>query len=292
MKTKAFFDMFLILCLFVMPAEAQLTLPRNTIRIDLDGSLHFGGDYFLRLEFFEDSELYDYNFDDATFQYIKVDELAYLEHCSFKNAVFWDGQILMRNKRRFKDCDFTNAYFRTNFILSISPDVFVQTRNYQLKELKMGAFSGDFENFDFSDYEISCSFCPSITGAKFENAHFRKASIPAYFTQEQLKQTRNYRNGIFTEIQFLDPHRYAEYVPESLFRELDISNMSFSNCRLRGSFSGTNMTDTVFTESDLSTVEDLTLEQVKSTWNYKAGRMSLCKWPKYIEKALEEEKKQ
>ena len=102
MKTKAFFDMFLILCLFVMPAEAQLTLPRNTIRIDLDGSLHFGGDYFLRLEFFEDSELYDYNFDDATFQYIKVDELAYLEHCSFKNAVFWDGQILMRNKGDLK----------------------------------------------------------------------------------------------------------------------------------------------------------------------------------------------
>ena len=51
------------------------------------------------------------------------------------------------------------------------------------------------------------------------------------------------------------------------------------------------MTDTVFTECYLTTVRDLTLEQVKSTWNYKAGRMSLCKWPEYIEKALEEEEK-
>ena len=244
----------------------------------------------------DDGAITDCNFDNTLFRYINT---SYQDicHTSFKNCIFQNGFFYTNTTN-----DYTNAYFAPNFqVQRLSPESFMQTRNYTKKVILFNLRESEFNNFDFSDFTISSYFRVGTEGAKFHNTWFKNAKIPKYLTQEQIKQTKNYQTGVFHGISFWEHEPYMlkfmreqnKWIPErqQIFQNLDISGMTFSFCELYGSFSGTNMTDTVFTESDLSTVEDLTLEQVKSTWNYKAGRMSLCKWPEYIEKALEEEEK-
>ena len=227
------------------------------------------------------------HFENTMFQYVWVDIFANLTDFSFRDCVFLSGKI------DFPDADFTYSLFLENCDIYLSPEQLMQTKNYKLKILRCERLIGNYPNVDFSDFEISCQFfAEDLDGAKFHNTWFIDSLIPKGMTQEQFKQTRNYRTGIFLGVyNTLAVDARRDIKTRSIFQDLDISGMNFSFCKLGGSFSGTNMTDTVFTECYLTTVRDLTLEQVKSTWNYKAGRMSLCKWPEYIEKALEEEEK-
>jgi len=249
------------------------------------------------LMLYEEDTIDDCNFDRTHFRYIDAE--WGISRCSFKNCIFQCGYL-----RADETNDYTNAYFAADMEVSYhGPKSFIQTRNYAKKVIFFDIKTADYSNFDFSDFTISSYFRVRTEGAKFHNTWFKNAVLPKYLTQEQIKQTKNYQTGVFHGISFWEYYPYElklikvnvpiKPMPElqQIFQNLDISGMTFSFCELYGSFSGTNMTDTVFTESDLSTVEDLTIEQVKSTWNYKAGRMSLCKWPEYIEKALEEEEK-
>jgi len=240
-------------------------------------------DYRESLIYDEGDSDHGVHFENTRIELTWINTLEDLTDFSFKNCKFVNGSIFFP-----PDADFTDTLFMEGCDIKLTPQQLIQTQNYKIKILRCRRLFGDFPNVDFSDCEISCCFTAErLDGAKFHNAWFIDCEIPRCMTQEQFKQTRNYRIGVFQglwmQIQFDNIL--------AIFQDLDISGMSFSFCGLGRSFSGTNMTDTVFTESDLSTVEDLTLEQVKSTWNYKAGRMSLCKWPEYIEKALEEEEK-
>ncbi|MBQ4144980.1 MAG: hypothetical protein IJD43_16050 [Thermoguttaceae bacterium] len=223
------------------------------------------------------------HFEDTMFVHVWVATLEDLTDFSFRDCVFLGGLIC------FDGADYTGSLFLEKCDIYLSPKQLMQTKNYKLKILRCGQIFGDFPNVDFSGFEISCEFLAQrLDGAKFHNAWFIDSRIPVGMSQEQFKQTKNYRTGIFLGI--YNPPLYREY-KSNVFQNLDISGMNFSFCKLYGNFSGTDMTNTVFTECYLSDVENLTLEQVKSTWNYKAGRISLCKWPEYIEKALEEEEK-
>ena len=150
-------------------------------------------------------------------------------------------------------------------------------------------------------------------------------------TPEQVRQTWNFKNGRMDLVQwpehivksldlprYLSPNKWKfqdEYFEiwnleqmkdlDERFRanilfmglssgkvyQTDLSKMLFFHCAFVFLMKETDISDAVFLDCDLTAPPDLTLEQVKSTWNYKAGRMSLCKWPKHIEKALEEEEK-
>ena len=55
---------------------------------------------------------------------------------------------------------------------------------------------------------------------------------------------------------------------------------------------GLDITDSVITDCDFTDFKGLTLENVKSTWNYKHGRMEGIKLPEEIQKALDAEKEQ
>ena len=69
-----------------------------------------------------------------------------------------------------------------------------------------------------------------------------------------------------------------------------MSNCSFnSECNFHGvDFTDSIISRCVFIE-EVSEVQNLTLEQIKSTWNYKAGRMSDILLPKAIQQALDAE---
>ena len=289
---KNIFILLIIFNMFISSAIAQL---RDETFTDIP-PLHYKMSNLI-LEFGDN--ITGFNFDNTYFRYIEVPCGADIHRCSFANCFFWGGSLYVGLQN-----DFTNSYFAPGFSTEgLSPEYFMQTINYTKKDIRFDLKGDDYRNFDFSDFTISSYFRVTIEGAKFHNTWFKNAKIPKYLTQEQIKQTKNYQTGVFHGISFWEYYPYelklikvnvpSKPMPElqQIFQNLDISGMTFSFCELYGSFSGTNMTDTVFTESDLSTVENLTLEQVKSTWNYKAGRMSLCKWPEYIEKVLEEEEK-
>ena len=119
-----------------------------------------------------------------------------------------------------------------------------------------------------------------LSNVLFENAILDYELHPS----ESWKLTDNYRFGYFYKITFHHGAGFGSGTDLSaiLFHECVFIGTSWKKCRLD---------DAVFYRCDLTESTDLTLEQVKSTWNYKAGRMSLSKWPKHIEKALEEEEK-
>ena len=116
----------------------------------------------------------------------------------------------------------------------------------------------------------------------YENANFR--------LHTELESMLNVRYGLFLQCKFST----GPYVPASNFR-----GIAFVGCQFHIYFSllkgkstvSIDITDSVFIDCDLSESTNLTLEQVKSTWNYKTGRMNLSKWPEEILKALEEEEK-
>ena len=245
-------------------------------------------DYRESLIYDEGDSDHGVHFENTRIELTWINTLEDLTDFSFKNCKFVNGSIFFP-----PDADFTDTLFMEGCDIKLTPQQLIQTQNYKIKILRCRRLFGDFPNVDFSDCEISCCFTAErLDGAKFHNTWFIDSLIPKGMTQEQFKQTRNYRTGIFLGVyNTLAVDARRDIKTRSIFQDLDISGMNFSFCKLGGSFSGTNMTDTVFTECYLTTVRDLTLEQVKSTWNYKAGRMSLCKWPEYIKKALEEEEK-
>lgn len=94
-------------------------------------------------------------------------------------------------------------------------------------------------------------------------------------TKEQLYSTQSYKEGNLA----------ALYVPwvrgaPTPFVEFDFSGQNLTGCVLWGPFTGAVFTDAVITGADLNyNWHGLTAEQIKSTWNYKNGRMAGVRIP-------------
>ncbi|MDO4628371.1 MAG: hypothetical protein Q4C70_04240 [Planctomycetia bacterium] len=179
------------------------------------------------------------------------------------------------------------------------------TRFAKTADYKSGVFSriqileGNYSNCVFSNFMFFNLFYPdSIDGANFSDAYFENSAFPFVMSAEQFKSTRNYKIGF-----------YRRMIIGLVFEvEMDFSRAYFEDCllcfrtkiRKRNSeghwvereihSEPAKFTDAKFINCDLTEVENLTLEQVKSTWNYKTGHMDLSQWPEHILKALEAEK--
>jgi len=134
----------------------------------------------------------------------------------------------------------------------------------------------------------------------YSHLYFEEAEIEI----GKFSKTLNHHYGIFEQCRFFITNDNPYKRSDPLFG--DFSKIIFVECDFDLEFTifyqtfgrsdpnhvlVLDITDSVFIDCDLSKARNITLEQVKSTWNYKAGRMSLCKWPEHIEKALEEEEK-
>lgn len=140
---------------------------------------------------------------------------------------------------------------------------------------------------DFSGIDLTgTSFRGRPLDADFSDAMISKCSFDFAITKEQLCSTRNYREGNLSGIEL---------------RHIDLSGCDLSYQNLTGcdfvlcDFGGANFRDTVITDADFGKKADwqctgLTLDQMKSTWNYKHNRMEGITLPKEIAKALETER--
>ncbi|MDO4628373.1 MAG: hypothetical protein Q4C70_04250 [Planctomycetia bacterium] len=282
----------LMMCLTLLSVSVSALAQGDQIIIDGKNVMFTPGQTFTykridKMELLEGSFCSGYDFSFSDIEYISVDAFAKVRNCSFAHANILTGYLASING---ENIDWTETFFGDGMQFPSSAEDFRKTRNCRLKRVNV-FLSGDFTNFDFSDFIITGSVGYNIQGAKFENAFFRGESwsTPPYFaggiitsamTQEQWKQTRNYKSRIYEHLSF----------EGTTLEGLNLSGILFRSCTLNGSVAKINLTDAVFLDCDLTKSTGLTFEQVKSTWNYKNDRMDLCQWPEHILKALEAEK--
>ena len=198
-------------------------------------------------------------------------------NCSFRNTVIKRFQF----EGRFVDCDFTNCLIESG-TLDMNSEDFIKTRNFQSRKLSLPTTWMRLDEMDLSDFEFQENDFHriSISGSKLTNVLFQDCTPPK-MTESQLAETRNFQNGNFYRIDF-------QGMP---IMKTDLSRQVFGNVWSRvveGSFPtlvlGPNVSlkNTVFLLADLSQAEELTVEQVRETWNFRNGKMSLVHWPKHI----------
>ncbi|MDR1477930.1 MAG: pentapeptide repeat-containing protein, partial [Planctomycetaceae bacterium] len=73
-------------------------------------------------------------------------------------------------------------------------------------------------------------------------------------------------------------------------RGLNLSQFNLTGCQFLGDLTDVNFTDAVISKCDFGWLSNITIDQIKSTWNYKTGRMNGIKLPEEIQKTLDAEK--
>jgi len=192
-----------------------------------------------------------------------------------------------------ENCDFTDTWFGSGELRGLSQKQLVSTRNFTEKNFPLSVW-GKLRDLDLKDFQFSNGDLEhlDVSGSNLENVRFTRCRLPK-LTDEQLRQTWNYRVGNFTGIQFCNELQWK--------KEWNENNITLENAWNAVVFGGrsshtaiqiapnADISDSVFILCDLSTSSGLTLEQVKSTWNYKTGHLSIVRWPKHIEEVLKTE---
>lgn len=139
----------------------------------------------------------------------------------------------------------------------------------------------DFRGVNLTGLRISG---PPLPDADFTDATITDGSFVGGITKAQLCSTRNYREGNLSRIAFAD---------------IDLSNVDLSGQNLTGSYltqcdlTGAKFQNAIITNMDFTATSTnnrgLTVEQIKSTWNYKHGRMAGVVLPKELADALQKE---
>jgi uncharacterized protein YjbI with pentapeptide repeats len=197
----------------------------------------------------------------------------------------------------FTDVNFTQCSF-----CNMTKDQLASTWNYKKRDLDSLSLNNtkdekiSLSGLDLSNFRIRRL---SLTNYDVTDVDFTDAMIwetlefisCSGVTKEQLQSTWNWKTGRFDFC--------------LLSTELDWSNTDFSGftfcreSRLSGNVTGADFTDAKFLtvlspkfttkSSALEHCQGLTLEQVKSTWNYKTGNMEGVVLPEEVQRQLDAE---
>ena len=183
-----------------------------------------------------------------------------------KNVKFFNTSL--------KDCDFSGAYLE-----NVGMSQFFQVTVTVDKATWEQSLLTPIPPWNRSGQTIPDAW---KNGWKYASQGEYKLVLPLQeaFLKEQLLSTQNYQMGVFVGIRC-----------GADFTGVDFSLMRFTNCSLSGNFLNTNFTDSVITNSRIFG-DNFTVDQIKSTWNYKHGRMEGIKLPEEIQQALDAEKEQ
>jgi uncharacterized protein YjbI with pentapeptide repeats len=211
-----------------------------------------------------------------------LDDIVFHD-CSFRNARL-SG---LSNLATFGDTDFSDARIENIGYISLTRKQLESTYSFKQKYLLGITFSGsDLQGTDFSGFTLKNM---GFGGTSLRDCIFTDAVLEGCnlgykdygMTFEMLQSTWNYKNGnlINLGLNIVWPEGCAD------FSKMTLTGCVFgseANCQL-------DLTDSVITNCDFRNFKGLTLENVKSTWNYKHGRMAGIKLPEEIQKALDTE---
>lgn len=228
------------------------------------------------------------DFSNCDLHYSDLSETDFID-CSFRSANL--GGVITTRYTFFTGCDFTDAHI-TRSSISLTKEQLMTTGSYKRKDLIGCWFQGDFSGVDFSGFDLSGArfISAKIDGCDFSNAKISatalyhsippKTIIGNLMTREQLMSTKDFRQGCVLNVTFSGFD----------FSELDLSGMNFTGCIFGlANFHNTSLTNSVFSDCIFSGTKNLTLDQIKSTWNYKVGRMEGVILPKELQEALDAE---
>ena len=125
----------------------------------------------------------------------------------------------------------------------------------------------DLSDWDFANADLRGTrfHAVNLDGVSFSGADVSGAEFWKSIGRQQLFSTKSYKEGNLIG---------------TVFVWVDLSGMDFSSKNLTGvrflycDLSGADFTDAVVTDADFRYLDHpLTVEQIKSTWNYKHGRM-------------------
>ena len=239
--------------------------------------------------------------------------LTEFDRSSFRGAKLtnMEGLTLLGNN------DLTDAEIENVGYLTITGNRLIVTAPFQRKALRGIRFgvcplqNVDFSGFDFQKVNFGeailngCNFTDAVIGegcilgsSVAVNSHQRG------MLYEQLQTTKSYKEGklINVSLNLTWPEGLANFSKMNLtgcyfgsggtyshvphVRGISDERSGWSvNCQL-------DITDSVITDCGFIDFKGLTLENIKSTWNYKHGRMEGIKLPEEIQKALDAEKEQ
>lgn len=219
------------------------------------------------------------------------------------HAIFIGGDLTQSD---FADANIANSEFRT---CTISFDQLASTQNFKgsrgdtigfehvpaplrftLRGLWGIVFSGtriqgraDFSGLNLTGVQLSISF----SSADFTGAVISRCVLGSAITQDHLRSTASYQEGDLSGV---------------WFGGMDLSGCDLSRQNLTGcQFTGCNLTDCVLNDAVISDVNfavrssrpnvGLTAQQIKSTWNYRQGRMEGVVLPEELSEALKQEER-
>jgi uncharacterized protein YjbI with pentapeptide repeats len=235
-----------------------------------------------------------YSYKNLTIKPVAVD----LREFDLRDATFVAGD--------FTECDFRDAVITgATFVRSIlTPAQIMSTKRYVMDpelDVSTGSMYAnparqlvarngyadigfslvDLSSWDFTNADLRGArfHDAKLDGVSFVGADISGAEFWKSITQEQLLSTKSYKEG---------------NLASTMFVWLDLSKMDFSRRILAGArfvycdLSRADFTDAVITEADFRYLDDPpTVEQIKSTWNYKHGRMGGIFLPRQLQDALE-----
>ena len=210
--------------------------------------------------------------------------------CSFRSASLVQVDA---SGASFVGCDFEGAEIGGADIAGISFEQLKSTWNFRIKILAGTRLQIDFKDTDLSGFDLrDVNFYLSrVAGCKLDNTVISGGSFYD-ITMEQLVFTKDFREGGLLGVAFYDTD----------FSNKDLSKMNLTGCKfymirtpskpigMRCNMENTDFSDSVITKCDFQEVKNLTLNQIKSTWNYKHGHMGSVLLPQNIQTALDAEK--
>jgi len=205
-----------------------------------------------------------------------------LSHYDLRNANLRDVVLIGGDLREcdFTDADISRAEFRS---CVITFDQLAATKTFKDGRLREMCFSGAFSEgrADFSGKDLTGTVLYGpLRDANFDGANISRSTL-GVMTTERLRTTKNYREGNLSGITLLG----TDLSGCDLSRQ-NLTGCRFTKCDLSGAvFNDAVITDVQFTYKTVG----LTLDQIKSTWNYKHARMEGIKLPDDVAEALKKE---
>ncbi len=227
------------------------------------------------------------NFSNANLTNVAITDSGSFRECNFSGAKLQNIDISeVDDSPAFVDCDFTGATLTR--VPSFDQWTFKDCvlKNVRLADVRVPRYSSlavnatanvkkykEFEGVSFDDAPKNLSgfvltrteFLTDVGGVDFTNARLTSVRAPG-LSGRQLAQTVNFREKRYEGLA-LNAANFEKY---------DFSDAVLTDCRFEKiDFANANFTDAVLLDCSFSAVEGLTLEQLKSTWNWKSGRLDL-----------------
>ena len=223
--------------------------------------------------------LRDVDFSNSDLWWAYMREIKFV-NCSFRGARLYKVDAYNTD---FTDCDFADAFIDGCYALEFSKEQLSSTGSFKSKRI-VGCHLrfGDLSGVDFSGFNLANSVVESeLNGCNFTDAIITGTSWGSNLSKEQLCSTASFKNGELRDVSLVNID----------FSETNLSKMDLSGCSFgRSNLHAADLTDSIISRCGFRFVENLTLEQIKSTWNYKSGRMAGIGLPNEIKKAIDAEK--